>query len=216
VPTLISDTREDILLDYVKPYYWSDSILTRYANESIIEACKRVNLIERDFSISVLSGTSEYALDAAINRILYAKLDASNDPLDQTTDTDLTLNVGKSWRISTGTPTHYLVNKRAITLYKQPIANDTLRITASIIPDGSFVMDDDIDSLFYEGLKYGIAARAFRRRNSDEDIRAEDSGKSLNYFALFDQVFGPAKSAKWLSVSKSTPDNMPMLGGRMC
>jgi hypothetical protein len=215
IDTLAQETRREILDDdrgNSDDYLWSESDLESYANLALRDACKRVDLIRREFSIAVTATISTYSVDAVIRQILYAKLALADAPLDQTTELDLAINYGAGWRNTTGTPLAYVRSNRTIRLYPTPIVDDTLTVVASIIPDAGFVLDDDIDTIYQEGLKYGIAARAYDKRDSDTFSPQERD----KYRALFDQFFGLPKSAKWHKTANETPLYQSMLGGRLC
>jgi hypothetical protein len=140
--------------------------------------------------------------------------------LKQTTDALLNVYMGVSWRTKTGTPTHFIKDKKTVTLYPIPIVNDTLVINASHLPDVTFSLDTDMDSRYYDALMYYMAYLALRTSMDTNPILGEDRYKNpmkpLEYLALFDAYFGRKKSAKYHQFAQDTPVNGRVVGGKMC
>lgn len=207
---LLTKAREDFLDDAVAPQRWSDTQLKRFALEAMTEACKRADLLQRVDTIAVTATTEEYALEPYVKQIKVAKLDLSDYPLNQTTESELSLFTGSSWRITTGTPTHYVRIGSAIRLYPIPIVDDSLVIASSGLPEDDGALDL-INPEYHYGLLHYMA---FKARN-DRDLDKYDPVKAKEHLADFNDFFGLPKSAKYSEVAKATPMYGTMFGGRM-
>jgi hypothetical protein len=220
IADLVKNTRYDIIGDIVEPYLWTDEDLTRYANNAIMEACDRMNLITKSSNVSVTATTPTYTINSTIKQILVAKLDLGARPLEQTTDAWLSIYKGSNWRTRNGTPTHFIKDKSTVTLYPNPIANDTLVIASSNYPGVGFSLDTDINPIHYDGLMYYIAYLVLRTSVDTLPILGEERFKNplkaLEYLALFDAYFGRKKSAKYRQFAQDTPIYGRITGGKMC
>lgn len=123
--------------DDVDQLRWSNEELTRFVNEAERQACRSAFLLKSastDFDISVILGTSQYTLDPRIIRIKGAYLSSTGKELIPLEYEDV---MGTpNWRTITGTPTHYIADmeSQTITLYPQPIANDTISLLVYRLP----------------------------------------------------------------------------------
>jgi hypothetical protein len=212
ISTLVSNTREDLLTDTELPYLWSDTQLTRYANEACKEACIRMPLIERTQRISIAATNATYRVNEFTRRIKYVKLALEDDPLTQTTEAELERSYGRQWRTITGTPRHYIRKGRVFTCFPIPIVNDTLTIKAASLPDDDFDFDEDIDPVYHESLQYWIAYRAFLKPDAD----AYNPVKAAEFLGMFNAYFGPSHTAQYYNISLNNPVPRTVVGGRMC
>jgi len=209
---LVNDIRVDILDDNAAPYLWSDAQLIRYANEACLDACLRAPLISRVYSTPITAATPAYTLDASVRQIYTAKLDIATEPLIQTTDAELSLTRGSSWRLTDGTPTHYVRKGHTLTLYPKPLVDDVLVISTSNIPDDDFDLEDDIDPAYHSALQFYIAYKCYLLNDAD----TKNPAKAAEYLAMFTAIFGIKKSAKYDSVAFDSPLYGSIVGGRMC
>jgi hypothetical protein len=212
ISDLVLEARTDLLNDTVADYLWSDSQLTRYANEAITEACKRAPLITRAKTLSIVAGQADYVMDYSIRQIYRAKLYLSMWPLVQNTDVILSLQYGTAYQTQTGTPTCYVRHGHKLTLYPIPLVNDTLRIDASCLPDEDFDLDEDIDTGYYPAIVSYIAYKAFSLRDMD----SYDPGKANELLAVFNAKFGQPHTARYDSFSQDNPMYATAVSGRMC
>lgn len=212
IADLVAEARADILADTAAEYLWSDVQLTRYANEAILKACSRAPLINRVKTNAIVATTAEYVLDSFVRQLYVAKLDLQTYPLIQTTDAQLSIEVGYNWRTRTGTPTHYIRTGHKLRLYPIPIVNDTLVMTTSSIPDDDFYFEDDIDPAYHKCLLYYIAYKAYMLN----DVDTYNPVKAADFLKMFDAVFGVEHTAKYNSVAFDTSLYGTIIGGRMC
>jgi hypothetical protein len=212
IAELVNQARFDILSDEKEDFQWSDEQLTRFANEAILEACKRVPLITRSYTLQVLTGISTLSIDPSIREITRLKLASEANPLDQTTDEELRLSVGASWREKTGTPLRYIKNKHALRFYPIPIADSSITIETINNPDDDFWLDDDINLAFQKGLLYYIGYKAY----SVDDIDRGNTNEAQRYMSLFNEFFGLPKSARLETFQQDMPMYATIMSGRLC
>lgn len=210
---VVSSARSDFLDDVVEPYIWSDAQLTRFANESVIEACKRAPLLKGVFNIPVTIGQSSYVLDDSIRQIYIAKLGLADKPLDMTTDIQLSIFRGHNWRVENNTPTHYIRRGKELTLYAKPVVDDTLTLEASVIPvlPTDYDFEYDIDPAYQHNIVYYVVYKAFMVRDTD----SYNPIKAAEYLSMFNDRFGLPKSAKFDSISQNSPMYGTIVAGRM-
>ena len=212
ISDLVSEARTDLLNDTVADYLWSTEQLTRYANEAITEACKRVSLITRSKTVPVLKTIADYVMDSSTRQIYQAKLNLSTRPLIQSTDVILSMQHGTAWQTHTGTPMNFVRTGHKLRLYPIPLVDDTLTLNTSNTPDDDFDLDDDIDASFYPALIGYIAYKAYSLRDMD----TYDPVKSAEYLTRFNAVFGQPRTAKYDSYSFDNPMYATATSGRMC
>lgn len=212
IAALIAEARRDLLNDYIEPYRWSDEQLTRYANEAVTEACNRIELIHKTKTLSVVAGTAAYVIDPYTQKIFYANLALGDTPLKQATAATLDITQGYQWRSRTGTPRDYIREGRTLTLFPNPVVNDTLTFNCTSIPDLTFDIDTDIEAADQKGLLYWIAYKAFLF----PDPETFNNLRAIDYFTMFNSVYGVPKSTKYLHATQNNPMYGTIYGGRMC
>lgn len=173
---------------------WSNEELTRFINEAEKQACRSAFLLKSastDFDISVVSGTSEYALDSRIIRIKGAYLNSTGLELVPLEYEDV-MSI-PNWRTTTGTPTGYIldIESQTITLYPQPIADDTVSLLVYRLPlaDMSWSLavtdtpdirlEHQLDMLFY------AAYLAYQK----DEANTFDPNRADYYRQLFEKQF---------------------------
>jgi len=208
IQDIVAYARTDILDDTISDnYLWNDKQLTRYAKDAVVEACKRAPILKATFSIPIVANTASYTMDRTVKQIYLATL---TNVIGQTTDEELSLLAGASWRTRTGTPTSYVRRDFTLTLYPKPVASDTLVLSTSIVPIDDFDLYD-IDEKFLSGLVYYVAYKAYGLRDAD----TFDKQASASNMELFNQFFGLPKSAKWHTIAQETPMYATVIGGRI-
>lgn len=208
---LIKIARQDILNDVVPDYLWSDAQLTRFTNDAIVEACHRAPILRKAKIVQVTSGTAGYDIDPTILQIYLAKLDDDDNPLTAATDYELSLAYGSGWRKLTGSPKRYMRRGHNIRLFPIPVANDSLALTTSNIPDENFDIESDIEEQFHPHLVFYIGYKAFMM----PDMDTYNPVKANDYLSMFDAKFGKRKSAKFDSVSFEMPMYGTIISSRM-
>ena len=212
ISDLIKGAWADFLNDKSPTYLWSDERLNIFANDAIKEACQRAPILIRDRAIPIIAGTSSYALLSTDRQILSAQLSLSNKPLIQQTEDRLAQLFGGSYKTQNNTSSHYSRLNRTLTLFPNPIVNDTLNLTVVSLPDATFNLDTDIDPQYYLPLQYWIAYKAYLLHDADADNLAR-----ANYFlGKFEEAFGVRHSAKYDTVNFNVPMYSTIAGGRMC
>ena len=200
---LINELRSDILEDDIAPYQWSDTQLVRYLNEGAKEACLRSPLYKDTQTVSVVAGTANYTLDDETLEIDEITLALQTDPLIMSTHDQVAIRYGASWRETTGTPLAYVRKDLTITLYPEPIVDDTMTIIAFRVPDKmtSASQIPEFLDYYHQSLLYWAAYKAFL--NPDIDQGNVDRG--MSFMAMFERYFGPRKSAKYDAIQRNTP-----------
>lgn len=210
--TLTDRLRAEIIDDAVAPYLWSDAELALFERESVIEACKRAPLVTGVTTITVVAGASEYTLDPTVWQILQAKIDGQTSALEQTTFDALVMSVGSGWAVVEGAPQRYVRRNNTITLYPKPLANSSLLIKSTLIPDEDFDPNESLGAEYLHGLLYYMAYRCFTKRDADtHNPQAADE-----YLNRFNAFFGLPKTAKYHMTAQAMPMNATVMGGRLC
>lgn len=215
IKDLVHEVKTDILDDYHPDgrddELWPSKQLTRYANEAIIEACKRTPLIKKTYTIPMVAGVSDYAIDPSILQIYSCQLISQDSPLEQVTEASLDTFEHRFWRTRQATPHGYIRTKQNIRIYPIPLLNDTLIISTSNIPDDNFDFESDIEPLHYRGFEYYIAYKAYLKEGPD----TKNLDKANEFLRKFDDYFGKPKSAKYLTVTQNSPMYGSVYSGRM-
>ncbi len=178
---------------------WSNEELTTFINEAFKQAHRRsllIKTIEPTFNITVVLGTSGYDTDARIIRIKGNKLESTGKKLDKLEYEDV-MDI-TDWATRTGTPTHYLIDydTNNITLYPQPIVNDTLTL---LVHREEMTALDWADPLGEPDIqeRYQLTALNYAAHlayNKDE-ANTFDPQRSQYYYALFAAEFGGETTA---------------------
>ncbi len=202
---LIEDCRED-LDDAVKPYLWSDELLTKHLNEAVEEACLRARLLvessRADICRVVLEpGRAEYPLHPSVIVIRRAVLaGGERNPLRRTTSSALD-GVCRNWRSESGAP-EYVVRdgqSRAITLAPAPSDVGELFLTVWRGPaaDEMLELDDDepvIDIIHHRKLIHWACGRAFLKK----DVERYSPQEAALQMQVFEDYFGARPTARSL------------------
>jgi hypothetical protein len=219
ISDLVTELIEDILDDTQRlqgdaEARWSDAKLTRYAKEAIKELCSRSSVLIKNTTVSVVANTSEYQINANIRQIFTAALSLSDYPLIQATADELAIKLGRTWRLKTGTPTHFVRENHKITLYPKPIVNDTLTIKASHIPATADYEADLalIDPAYHKTLLYYMAYKSLLTNDADAGLQAE----AANYLAMFEKEAGSKSSIHHEQFIFNTPTYGANVPARMC
>ena len=190
---------------------WPHKQLVRYANEAIIEACKRAPLIKRAYKIPITAGIVDYAIDPSILQIYDAQLISQDSPLEKVTEAQLDTFDRQFWRTRKATPHAYIRTKQNIKIYPIPVLDDSLVFSTSNIPDDNFDFESEIEPDHYRGFQYYIAYKAYLKEGPD----TKNLDKANGYLKKFDDYFGRPKSAKYLTVTQNSPMYGGVYSGRM-
>jgi hypothetical protein len=197
---IAAQNQADEVLD--KPdLLWTEAEWTEYANDAENEACIRANILIDKTSalatIAVISGTATYSIDEKILLIKRAKLLSGTEPLVKTSRRVLDATYS-NWEVDTGTVRSWLPDDtNKITLYKSPIASDTLSLMISRLPLEAMLLADklivspEIDTQYHLGLIDYMLHRAY----SKQDAETLDLGKAKEHLARFTKRFGERPSA---------------------
>ena len=188
-------------------YLWSDSELIEYANDAQNEAARRGRLFVDSTtsaicSITLVPGTSAYALDPRVIRVNRAIVSGESRPLGFVMLRDLDDRL-PGWESMEETPTiicpDYETGK--IRLVGTPTASGTLKLTVVRLPLAA--MNDLQDAIeireeYQRNLRHWIEYRAYMKRDS-ETFKPDKAQECLG---LFTAEFGPARPAydeQWMN-----------------
>lgn len=132
--------------DEVVQLRWTNEELTRFINEAEKKACRNALLLKSNdssFDISVTAGTATYSIDPNIIRIKGIYLSSTGKELKKA-EYEQVMGI-KNWRSDTGTPEYFIgdMNSGTITLYKNPVVDDTIYILAHHLPLTSMSWDSN-------------------------------------------------------------------------
>lgn len=197
---LIAAAREDAD-DTAVGSFWSDAVLTRYANQAEQEAARRSRLILDSETAAVceypvLANARSITLHAKILFVRTLRLDSDTLPLPRIHVKDLDQRIPDWQTAAVAQPIVYIPNKQPGKLYFYPgfAAADTVRLTVIRLPLAAMAAPTDapeIDARLHEYLVHWMLFRMLMK--PDEDTKNETLAKS--HLALFEQQFGPASSA---------------------
>ncbi|MCU0689768.1 MAG: hypothetical protein MUF54_00065 [Polyangiaceae bacterium] len=193
----------DLADDTAEPYLWSDSVLTRFANEAQEEACRRGRLIvdsttEEVCQLDVTGGTAVYPVDPRVLFIRRVKLDSMDMPIRKTSVDDLDL-MSPGWEGELpGVPfvwAPYEVGK--ILLFPPPEVDDTMRLTVVRLPLDDMVggltpVDPEIPARYHMKLVDWMLFRALSMRDKEERHDPEGAKAHLR---MFEEEFGQRSNA---------------------
>ncbi|MBF0339451.1 MAG: hypothetical protein HQL95_00630 [Magnetococcales bacterium] len=189
--------------DLVEPYLWSDQELTQYANQAVIEACLRADLLQDDqtiaiCSINVVAGQERYPLHPKVILIKRATM-MGNRPrrvLPKSTTAAL-MQAFPDYPDQDGTPEYFVqdVGSSQIGLFPRPVADEVLQLLVSRLPLSDLVHGADIPEIHpmhHAALVYWMVHEALLK----EDSETRNEQKAMQYLQLFEAQFGPRKNAQ--------------------
>ena len=167
--------------DTKEPYLWSDEELTSYANQRINELCNTIPIFVDTSTLAitvipVIAGTRVYATDPRIIYINTVLLASKPWPLQRITSAELNTSMA-GWRASSNTPSCFLTDfqKDTITLYPNPIVDDTLTLEVTRYPlsDLNYLLAEttspEIPTHFHEFLVPGMTSLAYRKADAETE-----------------------------------------------
>ncbi len=197
-------------------YLWSPAEVRRYANDALIDAVERGELIEDETTpdvckITVKADKATYDLHGSILRVLRAKLDSQGRPL-QITDRNVLDRRHAQWDTASGTPWAAIDQTDKIRLVWIPKLDDMLRLIVKRLPLCEMKNPDDEPSIhrrFHDRLLDGMLMRAYQKR----DTETYNPGKSKEHEQAFTRSFGERPDAnverkrrdRRLHVTKTSP-----------
>lgn len=189
----LADLREAArrrLADSSQPYGWATADLNAWINEAIREASLRGRISPTTATVALVAGTASYALSATIDYIHSIKLDGIS--LGRTTRSRLTDSFG-NWESITGTPRHFFVEGRTLTVSPNPTAVGTLALAVDSIP-AELTSDAQSPSLEAQdqlALLEWVIYRAGQQRDMDWTLPHPEQ-----FEANFTRYFGPRPSTR--------------------
>jgi hypothetical protein len=167
-----------------------------YANDAEDEACRRAKLLVDSTTaevcnISLVSGTSVYALDPRIVFVKRAKVASRQVPLYKALYTDLDEREF-GWEEKTGVVEAIVTGMETdkVRLYRIPSGADTLKMSVVRLPLNPMVNETstpEINRRFHTMLVLWMKHRIF----NNQDSELFDKNRADTHLALFEQVFGP-------------------------
>lgn len=193
---LIAEARTR-LNDLQVPYKYRESSMILWANEAVIEANRRARLlISNSETVSVTSGTTEYALPSESIFIRRVKISTEELPLDHTSYRILDEDVA-GWESHTGTPTEYFtdMNTGYFSIYPNPTEDYTLNLT--VIKEPTLGETIVIPDRYHYSLVFWILFRAHSIPFISKEINVESQLRqsSIDNLSLFENEFGKKSSA---------------------
>lgn len=196
---LIEVFRQDIL-DTAKPYLVSDDVALFYLNEAQIEAARRARLITDSTSpvatASVSAGDPDVKIDPRIVSIRRIRLLSQPEQLRKAQAREMD-NFNPGWDSSTSQSTPcfavlgYETNK--IRLHPVPAVGDELQMTVVREPMNAMEINSEpeIAPRWHLSLIEWMKFRAYIK----DDTELYDEKKAARALGLFEQEFGPKRSA---------------------
>ena len=194
---LIDAVREEAH-DLAKPYFWSDTFLTRAANDGEAEACRRGHLLRSSTKdmcyTTAMAGDPMVELDESIIDVVRVRcglevLDVAwSDDLDESEP---------GWEDHTGSPTHYLMDYETgfLRVYPTPVVDTEIQMTVSHLPENEMVSDSDIPQIkrtSHPALIQWMLHKGYALQDAD----AFDPQKSARALVEFEKEFGKKTSLR--------------------
>lgn len=196
---LIAQYREDAL-DQEDPPFCSDELLTKYANEGQVEACRRGQLVRDSISpitrIDFAANAEYVTLDPKIINLVRSKVDGHDADVISAADMDCAMpcwqadqSRSRPMRLVSG------LSAGALFLWPRPKDAGTLALTVDRMPLKAMANDFDKPEIrveLHRGLVDWMLYRAFSR--SDGDLA--DPQKAATSYAAFEREFGGKASGR--------------------
>lgn len=197
---LISLTRE-YLGDTVAPYLWSDGFLLGALNRAEQEAAVRTLCLPDATTtaicrIALVAGTARYAHDPRIIRIESIYLDGAL--LEHVDAADMDARFGAAWATEANTPMHWFSDGRTLTVHPTPVLPGALELVVYRWPmvdmtlNASPKVAPEIDVKWHRALAHWVCFEAYQMVDTDN----QRGDRAMPHLAQFEQVFGPAVSAR--------------------
>jgi hypothetical protein len=188
--------------DQGTPPLWSHDEVTRYANESLVDAVERGELIEDDSTpticrIPIAATKATYLLSPLVLRVTRARLASRGRPLTHSDPDSLDRLFPGGWETVTGSPHYFIETPGRVRLVGIPPVADVLLLTVRRRPLRPMVGPDDcpeIDPTLHYRLLDGMLARAYMR--FDSVAETYDPAKADRHEKLFTISFGERLTAK--------------------
>lgn len=182
--------------DIADPPLVADAQYLIWVDEAVQEAARRSRaVIDGSLTVSVVAGTATYNLPSGIIFVRRAKLALESIPLNPESYLDLDEEVS-GWETETGTPLAFVTDRATgkLTLYPEPIVNDTLNLVCIVEPAAITLTTDtpQLPARFHHGLVDWLAYRYYEISDSD----LENKEQALYHYALFEREFGKRSSAQ--------------------
>lgn len=183
--------------DTATPLQVDDTRATLFANEGVIETCRRGDMIiDSTVSIAVKANDPLVKLPTTCVEVRRVRLDGSTSPLLPVSVADLDA-WSAQWENEVGIVSNYVTDYQtnAILLYPQPETNGTLRLTVRRMPKAQMEADDDepeIRAEYHMGIVQWMLYRAFGTVDAD----LFDANRSQVALAEFEREFGTRNSAR--------------------
>jgi hypothetical protein len=180
--------------------FCSDDLLTIYANEAQVEACRRSELLRDSSSpmcaIAFAAEAEIVMLDPKIVRILRARVDGQHVAVVPAEDMDC---IFPGWQddASRSRPTHLVsgMTSGALHLWPRPKDAGTIRLTVQRLPLKQLRNDNDKPEIRPE-LHPGLVDWMLYRAYSREDTDLHNDTKAAVALARFEAEFGRKTSGR--------------------
>ena len=170
--------------DKQEPYFCSDDLLTIYANEAQVEACRRGELLRDSSSalctLAVLSDAESVALDRRVIRIIRARANGRDlEVVSLSQMDDMVLN----WQDDTrrAQPTHLIegVTTGQLHLWPRPSEVVNIRLTVQRMPLTSMVSEFDEPEIRVETQPALVDWMLYRAYSREETEMYNDTKAAL-------------------------------------
>lgn len=180
--------------------FCSDDLLTIYANEAQVEACRRGELLRDSSSpmcsIAIAAGDEIAPLDPRIVRIIRARVDGQDVAVVSGEDMD---GIFPAWQddANRNKPTHLIsgMTSGAMHLWPRPKEAGTIRLTVQRLPLKPLRNDNDKPEIRPE-LHPGLVDWMLYRAYSREDTDLHNDTKAALALARFEAEFGRKTSGR--------------------
>lgn len=195
------DAYRDETSDTAKPYFVSNATALRYLNEAQTEAARRAHLLIDSSSAvaraSVSMGDPVVSIDSRVIAIRRLRLSSATNQLRKYRAREMD-ETNPGWDASTSQSTPICAvldyDTDAICLYPIPAKDDELAMTVVREPMEAMSVNQDIPEIsprWHAGLIEWMKFRAY----TNDDSELYDEKKAARALGIFEQEFGPKRSA---------------------
>lgn len=182
--------------DKQAPYLWDDEEVILYINEAEREVARRSRCLTDSLDpeicyIPVTAGQSTYKLDPRILYLRRVKTDQHNNLLCPVRCHLLEIEDNK-WESRHGRVDRIVMdhNSRAITLYRVPSVDQTLRLTVVRLPVREMSSLSDVPEIPSE-YHLQMLNYAYYLAYSKQDVEGKNMELANNFYQRFEMEFGP-------------------------
>lgn len=170
-------------------YRWSPKLVRHYANRVVNDICRQAKVLtDGTLTVSIVAGTKDYLLDQRVIDIEDEGVRLATLEVALTKKSYLDFDADNfSWESDSGDPESFCLDYKTgyLTLGCLPLANDTARLRAILLPAQAVSADDDVPGIpseYHDFIPEMMAFHAYKKQDSQTcDPQAAMKFYSIGY-----------------------------------